>query len=150
VVGGNSATFFYLKKIDMITLYEYLAYNVPSDCQDLLSRYDIPNAQNEDELTENLKQFVRVYKEDALEMLSEIHPDKDLIMDMANMATPFEGKKEDSNEYLNASGTIDRISTLEHNMMSGANNQPTNIFDKMDVLLGIGIALLTATLFKRN
>ena len=83
-------------------------------------------------------------------MLSEIHPDKDLIMDMANMATPFEGKKEDSNEYLNASGTIDRISTLEHNMMSGSNNQPTNIFDKMDVLLGIGIALLTATLFKRN
>ena len=68
----------------MITLYEYLAYNVPSECQDLLSRYDIPNAQNEDELTENLKQFVRVYKEDALEMLSEIHPDKDLIMDMAN------------------------------------------------------------------
>lgn len=134
----------------MITLYDYLAYNVPNECQDLLMRYDIPTAQNEDELTENLKQFVRVYKEDALEQLSEIHPDKDLIMDMANMATPFEGKQNDVNEFLNASGTIDRISTLEHNMMSGSNNQPTNILDKMDVLLGIGIALLTATLFKRN
>tara|TARA_R110002012_G_scaffold249776_1_gene427381 strand:- start:369 stop:773 length:405 start_codon:yes stop_codon:yes gene_type:complete len=134
----------------MITLYDYLAYNVPNECQDLLMRYDIPTAQNEDELTENLKQFVRVYKEDALEQLSEIHPDKDLIMDMANMATPFEGKQNDVNEFLNASGTIDRISTLEHNMMSGSNNQPTNILDKMDVMLGIGIALLTATLFKKD
>ena len=134
----------------MITLYDYLAYNVPNECQDLLSRYDIPNAQNEDELTENLKQFVRVYREDALEQLSEIHPDKDLIIEMAELSTPYEGKQTDPNEYLNASGTIDRISTLEHNMMSGANQQPTNILDKMDVLLGIGIALLTATLFKKD
>lgn len=134
----------------MITLYDYLAYNVPNECQDLLMRYDIPTAKNEDELTENLKQFVRVYKEDALEQLSEIHPDKDLIMEMANMATPYEGKQNDVNEFLNASGTIDRISTLEHNMMSGSNNQPTNILDKMDVMLGIGIALLTATLFKKD
>ena len=134
----------------MITLYDYLAYNVPNECQDLLSRYDIPLAQNEDELTENLKQFVRVYREDALEKLSEIHPDKDLIIEMAELSTPYEGKQTDPNEYLNASGAIDRISTLEHNMMSGANKQPTNILDKMDVLLGIGIALLTATLFKKD
>ena len=134
----------------MITLYEYLAYNVPSECQDLLSRYDIPTAQNEDELTSNLKQFVRVYREDALEQLSEIHPDKDLIMEMAELSTPYEGKKNDANEYLNASGTIDRISTLEHNMMSGNNSQPTNILDKMDILLGIGVALLTATFFKKE
>jgi len=134
----------------MITLYEYLAYNVPSECQDLLSRYDIPNAQNEDELTSNLKQFVRVYREDALEQLSEIHPDKDLIMQMAELATPYEGKQVDANEFLNASGTIDRISTLEHNMMSGNNSQPTNILDKMDILLGIGVALLTATFFKKE
>ena len=134
----------------MITLYEYLAYNVPSECQDLLSRYDIPTAQNEDELTSNLKQFVRVYREDALEQLSEIHPDKDLIMEMAQLATPYEGKQVDANEFLNASGTIDRISTLEHNMMSANNNQPTNILDKMDILLGIGVALLTATFFKKE
>jgi len=134
----------------MITLYEYLAYNVPNECQNLLSRYDIPNAQNEDELTSNLKQFVRVYREDALEQLSEIHPDKDLIMQMAELSTAYEGKKNDANEYLNASGTIDRISTLEHNMMSGNNSQPTNILDKMDILLGIGVALLTATFFKKE
>jgi hypothetical protein len=134
----------------MITLYDYLAYNVPNECQDLLSRYDIPMAQNEEELTSNLKQFVRVYREDALEQLGEIHPDKDLIMQMADLSTAYEGKNTDVNEYLNASGTIDRISTLEHNMMSGSNNQPTNIIDKMDLLLGIGVALLTATLFKKD
>lgn len=141
----------------MITLYEYLAYNAPNECQDLLLRFDIPNANNEDELTSNLKQFVRVYKEDALEQLSEIHPDRDLIMQMANDGTtPFESKPVDPAEYLNASGTIDRISTLEHNMMSGNNNNnnnpitQSNILDKMDVILGIGIALLTATLFKKQ
>ena len=44
-----------------ITLYEYLAYNVPNECQDILDRYGVPAAQNEEELTENLKAYVRVY-----------------------------------------------------------------------------------------
>ena len=135
----------------MITLYDYLAWNVPNEAMNLLERYDMPYAQNEDELVSNLKQFVRVYREEALEKLSEIHPDKDLIMQMVNFSTPYEGNATDPNEFLNASGTMDRISNLEHSLMSGSNNTtPTGLIDKLDLVLGIGIALLTASIFNKD
>ncbi len=134
----------------MITLYEYLAYNVPNECQNLLQRYDVVPAQNEQELVNSLKQYVNVYGYEALENLAEIHPDKDLIAELANIATPYEGKKE--SEYLNATGTLDRISNIESNMMSNKNsdNPITDVISKTDVLLGIGVALLTATFFKQD
>ena len=134
-----------------VTLYEYLAFNVPEDCQDVLSRYDVPLAQSVEELTVNLKQYVRVYGQDALEELADIHPDKDLIMEMAQMATPFEGKKE--TDYLNASGANDRLNNIEKTLMSGSSQSTPitndNSINKMDVVMGIGIAILTATLFKK-
>lgn len=134
----------------MITLYEYLAYNVPNECQNLLQRYDVVPAQNEQELVNSLKQYVNVYGYEALENLAEIHPDKDLITELANIATPYKGQKE--SEYLNATGTIDRITNLESSMMSNNNsdNNTPDIISKTDVLLGIGVALLTATLFKNE
>lgn len=134
----------------MITLYEYLAYNVPNECENLLQRYDVVPAQNEQELVNNLKQYVNVYGYEALENLAEIHPDKDLIAELANIATPYKGQKE--SEYLNATGAIDRITNLESSMMSNNNseNAVTDVISKTDVLLGIGVALLTATFFKQD
>ncbi len=126
-----------------ITLYEYLAYNVPSKCQDILDRYDIPTAQNEDELTENLKAYVRVYRDEALEELADIHPDKDLIAQMAMAATPYSGKAE--SEYLNASGTMSRIESIEGQLRNGGKEDSLT---KSDMLLGIGVAVLTLSLFK--
>tara|TARA_R110002012_G_scaffold185670_1_gene352234 strand:+ start:1065 stop:1484 length:420 start_codon:yes stop_codon:yes gene_type:complete len=137
-----------------ITLYDYLAYNVPSDCNYVLSRYDYPESQNEEELVLNLKDFVRNYSYEALDALAEIHPDYDLIADLAEMATPYEGEKE--SEYLNASGTIDRLGNLEQTMMNAnisRSEQPTNttegLLNKIDVVLGIGIAILTAMFVKK-
>lgn len=129
-----------------ITIYEYLAYNVPNDCVSLLERYDIVSAQNESELIEDLKAFVRQYKEEGLKELADIHPDKDLISELANLSTPYNGKAE--SEYLNASGTLDRLSNIETSMMSG--NNESNALSKIDFLLGIGIAILTATLFRKE
>lgn len=137
-----------------ITLYDYLAYNVPSDCNYVLSRYDYPESQNEEELVLNLKDFVRNYNYEALDALAEIHPDYDLIADLAEMSTPYEGEKE--SEYLNAAGTIDRIGNLEQTMMNAnisRSEQPTNttegLLNKIDVVLGIGIAILTAMFVKK-
>jgi|TARA_R110000764_G_scaffold17676_2_gene48459 hypothetical protein len=135
-----------------ITLYDYLAYNVPDDCQDILARYDIPEAQSFEELTDNVKGFVRAYGKEALEELATIHPDKELIATLTSFATPFEGKAD--GDYLNASGTMDRISNIEHSLMTGAGSNDTTVLPtetgitKQDVLLGIGVALLTATLLK--
>jgi hypothetical protein len=127
-----------------ITLYEYLAYNVPAECQNILDRYDVPASHNEAELTENLKNFVNVYRNEALEELAEIHPDKDLIAEMASLATPYNGKKE--SEYLNASGTMNRIESLENQMKFGGSNDSN--LTKMDMLMGIGVAALTISLLK--
>tara|TARA_R110000782_G_scaffold68581_1_gene138146 strand:- start:72 stop:500 length:429 start_codon:yes stop_codon:yes gene_type:complete len=140
-----------------ITLYDYLAYNVPSDCNYLLSRYDYPTSQNEEELVINLKDFVRNYNYEALDALAEIHPDYELIMDvmdMAEMATPYEGKKE--TEYLNAAGTIDRIGNIEKTMMTANMDKSTpttvteGVLNKIDLLLMIGGAMLTATFLKNK
>jgi|TARA_B110000908_G_C10203687_1_gene426600 hypothetical protein len=140
-----------------ITLYDYLAYNVPSDCNYLLSRYDYPTSQNEEELVINLKDFVRNYNYEALDALAEIHPDYELIMDvmdMAEMATPYEGKKD--GEYLNAAGTIDRIGNIEKTMMTANMDKSTpttvteGVLNKIDLLLMIGGAILTATFLKNK
>jgi len=124
-----------------ITLYEYLAFNVPSQCQGILDRYDIPASQNAEELTENVKAYVRVYGQEALEELAAIHPDKDLIAEMTSYSTPYEGKQD--SEYLNASGRIDDI---EQRLMNGNNG---NALSKSDVLLGLGVAILTVSLFNK-
>ena len=127
-----------------ITLYEYLAYNVPTQCQGILDRYDVPASQNEEELTENLKAFIRVYGEEGLQELADIHPDKDLIADMASLATPYNGRKE--SEYLNASGAESRIDNIENQLRFGGNNELA--LTKTDMLIGLGVAALTISLFK--
>lgn len=127
-----------------ITLYDYLAYNVPTQCQDILDRYDIPSAQDEAELTENLKAYVRVYGQEALEELADIHPDKDLISEAASLSTPYEGKSE--SEYLNASGAMNRIENIENKLLNGDNSLALT---KTDMLIGLGVAALTISLFKK-
>ena len=77
-----------------ITLYDYLANSVPSECNSVLEQFDIPSTQNEEELVDNLKYFVNTYGQDALDTLAEIHPDKDLIVEVAELSTPYEGKSD--------------------------------------------------------
>lgn len=133
-----------------ITLYDYLANSVPSECNNVLEQFDIPSTQNEEELVDNLKYFVNTYGQDALDTLAEIHPDKDLIIEVAELSTPYNGKAD--SEYLNATGAIsmDRIGNIEKTLMGNNPINESSSIDKTDVLLGIGVAILTATLFKRS
>ena len=132
-----------------ITIYEYLACNVPKECQNLLSRYDVPPVNTVEELTENLKAYVRVQGEDGLKDLADIHPDKELI-ELLTYTTPYEGKPNDEKLYLNAAGTLDRIEGLENQLKISNNEQPEGFLSKMDLLFGIGVALLTMTFFKKD
>jgi len=139
-----------------ISLFEYLAYNVPEDCQMILERNDIPTDQNTEGLVEGLKSYVREYKYDALDELAEIHPDRDLIEQLVEYSTPYEGKKE--SEFLNAAGAINintsnsRLNNIEQSLLNKKNDQTqdSSLVSKMDVLFGLGIAILTATLFRNN
>ena len=133
-----------------ITIYEYLACNVPDECQNILSRFDVPPVSTVEELTENLKAYVRVHGEEGLKDLADIHPDKELI-ELLSYSTPYEGKAKDEKEYLNAAGTLDRIEGIENQLRNGSNNeQPQGFLSKMDLLFGIGVALLTMTFFKKD
>ena len=133
-----------------ITLYEYLACNVPTECQNILNRYDVPPSSTVEELTENLKAYVRVHGQEGLEDLAEIHPDKEL-MELISHARPYEGKAEDDKEYLNAAGTLDRIEGIENQLRNGSNNEnPQGFLSKMDLLFGIGVAILTMTIFRKD
>ena len=139
-----------------ISLFEYLAYNVPEDCQMILERNDIPGAQTTEDLVEGLKTYVREYKYEALDELAEIHPDRDLIEQLLEASTPYEGKKE--SDFLNAAGALNldtnnsRLNNIEQSLLN-KNGEPTHnpgLVSKMDVLFGLGIAILTATLFRNN
>ena len=133
-----------------ITLYDYLASSVPSECNDVLQQFDIPSTQDEAELVDNLKYFVNSYGQEALDTLAEIHPDRDLIVEVSELSTPYEGKSD--SEYLNATGSIsmERIGNIEKTLMGSNPIIETNSIDKTDVILGIGVAILTATLFRRD
>ncbi|MEN8882715.1 MAG: hypothetical protein ABF244_00580 [Flavobacteriaceae bacterium] len=63
-----------------ITIYEYLAVNVPNESHEVintLGRYK--RAKDSLELVSQLKHFVRNHKEDGLKALAEIHPDRELL-----------------------------------------------------------------------
>tara|TARA_B110000908_G_C10220473_1_gene435065 strand:- start:750 stop:1220 length:471 start_codon:yes stop_codon:yes gene_type:complete len=154
-----SATFFNLKRKNMesnISLFEYLAYNVPEDCQMVLQRNDIPTANNIEELVEGLKLYVREYQHEALDELADIHPDRELIESLLEFSTPYKGKKE--SEFLNAAGTLSldtnnsRLNNIENSLLNKNTEKEINpsLISKMDVLFGLGIAILTATLFRKN
>ena len=63
-----------------ITIYEYLANNVPSDCHFLINKYDnYRKARDSKELEYQLKNFVNKFGENGLNELANIHPDKYLL-----------------------------------------------------------------------
>ena len=132
-----------------ITIYEYLACNVPTKCENVLARFDVPPSSTVEELTENLKAYVRVHGQDGLEDLADIHPDKDLI-ELLSYSKPYEGKETDDKQYLNAAGTLDRIEGLESQLRGGNNEQNQGFLSKMDLLFGIGVALLTLSFLKKD
>ena len=134
-----------------ITIYEYLACNFPSKCENVLARFDVTPSATVEELTENLKAYVRVHGEEGLKDLADIHPDKELIA-LINMSTPYEGRHSDSEEYLNASGTVSRLEMLEMQLKNGSTpeSKSEGFLSKMDLLFGIGIAMLTMTIFKKD
>ena len=63
-----------------ITVYKYLATNVPADVHFVLNRFSsYRKARNTEELEYQIKDFVKTYGENGLKALSEIHPDRELI-----------------------------------------------------------------------
>jgi len=63
-----------------ISFYEYIATNVPSDAHFVINKFgSYRKARNPQELEGQLKNFVKVYGQNGLDALAEIHPDKKLL-----------------------------------------------------------------------
>ncbi|MDB9959991.1 hypothetical protein OAD75_06350 [Gammaproteobacteria bacterium] len=62
-----------------MNLYEYIAVNNSLGANELLKNYGLKPTRSIDEIINRLKIIVRKYKKDALQDISKIHPDKELI-----------------------------------------------------------------------
>lgn len=69
-----------LYKKNKITMYDYLASSVPADASFVINNYGrFEKARNEEELAKQLKSFVNMYGEKAINELAKIHPDRKLL-----------------------------------------------------------------------
>lgn len=65
-----------------MSVYKYIAELNPSPANDLCVQQGLPDATNSDELANNLVAIVAQNGELALKKIMELHPDKDLIVEM--------------------------------------------------------------------
>ena len=69
-----------LYRRDKITMYDYLASSVPADASFVINKYGrFEKPRDERELAKQLKSFVKMYGEKAINELAKIHPDRKLL-----------------------------------------------------------------------
>jgi len=111
-----------------ISLFDYLASSVPSKVFNVINRnndYRMPNSQQE--LTAQIKDFVKKNGESGIKDLASIHPDKDLINSNCDCKKEDKTAKVDSNtmvlqkhdNYSDFSGKefMDKFKTINTNMV---------------------------------
>ncbi len=99
-----------LYRREKITMYDYLASSVPADASFVINKFGrFEKPRDEKELAQQLKSFVRMYGDKAINELAKIHPDKKLLE--ANCEKCENTKMEKMNrpepnyqEFLNANG----------------------------------------------
>jgi hypothetical protein len=91
-----------------ITIYEYIANNVPSDAHFVINKYggNYTRARNVKELEAQLKDFVKKNGKQGLLALAEIHPDKELVslVDKDSQKSNF-NDSDQLPQFANATGT---------------------------------------------
>ena len=80
-----------------MNLYEYIAVNNSLGANKLLKNYGLKPTRNIKEIISRLKEIVRKYKKDALQDISTIHPDK-------NLLTLFNSSDIKETNFANATG----------------------------------------------
>lgn len=134
-----------INRRERITMYDYLASNVPADASFVINQYGrFEKARDERELAQQLKSFVNMYGDKAINALAKIHPDRKLLEENCEKC---EMKKQEPivpqmpfvqpqpQEFLNASG-------------SGNDEQTKKITTNMLIIAGftmMGIALIIKT-----
>ena len=71
-----------------MTIYKYIAENKPNEAYEVCKSYNFYDIQNQDELESCLEMIVAQNGEPAFEKIIELHPDKDVIIEMYKRANP--------------------------------------------------------------
>lgn len=144
-----------------ITMYGYLAERVPSDVHFVLNKYGkYRKSRNAEELTHQIKDFVRTNGENGLRALAEIHPDRSLIeMDCDSCKTKDKeidtlvAEKKDI--YSNFTMNSPMNNPMYYNAIGGGQDKSSNddrLINKMSinaiivggfVLMGVALMLKT-------
>jgi len=69
-------------KLFKMSVYKYIAELNSNQANDLCNQQGLPDASDSDELASNLVAIVAQNGESALKNIMELHPDKDLILEM--------------------------------------------------------------------
>ena len=86
-----------------VTIYDYLATNVPSDAFEVISEgSNMPKPKNSHELSAQIKTYVTKNGETGLLRLAEIHPDRELI----EAISVKENKENKTDNFSNLSGNL--------------------------------------------
>jgi|TARA_B100001094_G_scaffold275985_1_gene283903 hypothetical protein len=149
-----------------MTLYEYIAVNNSSGANELLKNYGLRPTRSIDEIISRLKRIVRKYKKIALQDLTTIHPDKELLSSFttnnisekdfayATGRTPGLQEPIEDGSGLNdeqASKVVEEIRDVKQQMLIDKLNRSKNELDKRIgnsqygnspvILLAIGFAV---------
>ncbi len=143
-----------------ITLYDYLAYNVPADSYNLIKEYyNYPRPKDEEELVEQIKHFVRTQGEKGIRLLKQIHPDRELfdecedckIKDVENNALKENIKALETDKkiqeiaskynYRNVTGETGSFNPVTNTVSADIKSINTNMFI-MSAFILLGVAYL--------
>jgi len=108
-----------------ITLYEYLAYNVPADVHFVLNKYGrYRKARNQKELEYQQRDFVRNFGDKGLKSLAKIHPDRKLL------EIDCKSCKDKENQYLTLLKTTSTTNEVPTYFNASGNNITANDVSK--------------------
>jgi len=95
--------FIKLKQMRKVTIYDYLATNVPSDAFEVISEgSNMPKPKNSHELSAQIKRYITKNGETGLLRLAEIHPDRELIEAISVQSN----KETKTDNFSNLSGNL--------------------------------------------
>lgn len=124
-----------------MTIYRYIAENVPNQAYEICKSYDFYDIQNQDELESCLEMIVAQNGEPAFEKIINLHPDKDVIIEMYKRANPTEPC---DCQKKNATGDVPAKADEKPSVSTNLSNQ-TNTY----ILVGAIIVALAVISVKR-
>lgn len=79
----------YHLKLFIVDIYQYIAYDDPYVAKSICNKFgvDTSRAQTEEDMAEALRQLVAQQGMEALSAIVDVHPDKDIILEMSGPKT---------------------------------------------------------------